>query len=161
MEAARTTYYALVHPLLIYCLPLWGGSCHVKKILILQKKAVRAIEGFPNTTSCRPLFVKYGILTLPSLYILQILMDTREKLLSYQCISDRHRYPTRNSQNIDIPFIRLRTNDWTTQGRRLYNCLPENWKLLPNKTLKNTLKLHLQEHVCYMLEEFILSLQAL
>ena len=38
-------YYALVYPYLTYCNIIWGGAsaCHLNKIMLLQKRAVRVI----------------------------------------------------------------------------------------------------------------------
>ncbi|PSN56531.1 hypothetical protein C0J52_14773, partial [Blattella germanica] len=39
-----------------------GWQAHVN-----EKRAVRIIHGAPPTTHCKPLFIKLGILTLPSM----------------------------------------------------------------------------------------------
>ena len=44
-EAAKSTYYALFHSRMTYAIRTWGSSCHCNKVLMLQKKAIRAIEG--------------------------------------------------------------------------------------------------------------------
>jgi hypothetical protein len=51
----------------------WGGICleHTKRILKIQKRAVRIMVGINTRTSCSKVFKELNILTLPSLYILE------------------------------------------------------------------------------------------
>ncbi|XP_026475767.1 uncharacterized protein LOC113380961 [Ctenocephalides felis] len=44
-ERARETYFAMFHSVLSYGILAWGHSAHTSKVMDLQKKAVRAIEG--------------------------------------------------------------------------------------------------------------------
>lgn len=55
-----------------------------KKIYLLQKKAVRALEAAPPRTTCRPLFIKYKILTLTGEYIIKLLVETQKKKNTFQ-----------------------------------------------------------------------------
>jgi hypothetical protein len=52
---------------------LWGGDNESNKIFKLQKKVLRIISGVSNHTSCRQIFKDYNILTLSSLYILEVI----------------------------------------------------------------------------------------
>ncbi|PSN46125.1 hypothetical protein C0J52_12069, partial [Blattella germanica] len=47
---------------------------------ILQKRAVRIIDGASSRCHSRPLFVKYNILTLPSMYVLSCLLYAKNNL---------------------------------------------------------------------------------
>ena len=52
----------------------WGGDGKSIKIFRLQKKKViRLITGAHKRESCRPIFRKFQILTLASLYIFEML----------------------------------------------------------------------------------------
>ena len=58
-------------------------------------------------SSCKPLFRKYEILTLPSMYIFQLIMYIKDNYQEYDKNSDIHKYNTRNHLNLHLPFCRL------------------------------------------------------
>ena len=79
----RTIYYSLVYSHLNYGIQVWGSACKtdLEKILILQKKAVRAMSGnrwyqtYGNPgplTHSNPLFKSLGILKIYDIYKLSI-----------------------------------------------------------------------------------------
>jgi hypothetical protein len=72
METAITSYHGYVGSVLRYGLLLWGNATHIRKIFIVQKKCVRALSGARPLDSCRPLFKKLSLLTVASLYILEV-----------------------------------------------------------------------------------------
>jgi len=59
-----------------YGIIFWENSLHSSIIFIIQKKAIRIIEGCGNKVSCRNLFKKLQILPLTSQYtsMLSLLM---------------------------------------------------------------------------------------
>jgi len=56
-----------------YGIMFWGGDGKSIKIFRLQKKVIRLITGVHKRESCRPIFRKFQILTLASLYIFELL----------------------------------------------------------------------------------------
>ncbi len=79
----RTIYYSLVYSHLNYGIHAWGSACKtdIEKILLLQKKAVRAMTGnrwyqtYGNPgplASSDPLFKKLGILKINDIYKLNV-----------------------------------------------------------------------------------------
>ncbi len=79
----RTLYYSLVHPHLNYGTLIWGSAAktHVRKIEIMQNKAVRAITNSAYNASTKPLYTKLKILPLNSIYKHQIgklMLDTQK-----------------------------------------------------------------------------------
>jgi len=73
----RTMYFACFHVHLRYGVTLWEGDTESKKIFRLQKKAVRIIGRVGQHISCRNLFKDLAILTLPCLYISEVVCKTR------------------------------------------------------------------------------------
>ena len=69
LRTLRMYYFAHVHSLISYGVIGWGSSTELSRVLILQKRAVRAILGLNSRTSCRQLFSQLGIMTVVSLYI--------------------------------------------------------------------------------------------
>ena len=66
----KELYYAFVHPYLIYCHEVWGGtySTYLKPLLIIQKRAVRIIAGVPRRHHSLELFQRYNIVPFDKLY---------------------------------------------------------------------------------------------
>ena len=62
----------------------WGGDKKCKKIFRLQNKVIRLITGIHKRESCRPIFRRFQILKLASLYIFEILCFL-EKKTSMEC----------------------------------------------------------------------------
>ena len=67
-------YYALVHPHLLYALPLWGCTYqkHTQKLQLLQNKAIRIICNSNNFSSVTPLYFELGILKIDELFKFKI-----------------------------------------------------------------------------------------
>ena len=65
----KTTYYGTFYSHLQYAIMFWGSSSCSKSVFLLQKRAIRAIYGFSQRTSCVPYFKELNILTLPSIFI--------------------------------------------------------------------------------------------
>lgn len=70
-KAALMAYHGYVASNLKYGLILWGNSTAINKAFISQKQCVRAMCNAPPMTSCKQLFPKLNLLTLPSLYIFE------------------------------------------------------------------------------------------
>ena len=80
----RTIYYSLVYSHLNYGIQVWGSACKtdLDKILILQKKTVRAMTGHrwyqtygkhgPSWAPSDPLFKSLGILKIYDVYKLSV-----------------------------------------------------------------------------------------
>ena len=65
-----TIYNSLIQPHLIYGLYLWGLNC--KRLIILQKKAVRILTFKPYISHSMPIFNYLKILQLEDLYTMQL-----------------------------------------------------------------------------------------
>jgi len=73
-DILRSIYFAHFHSIVSYGIILWGISSDSRKIFTLQKRTIRIMMGAHPRTSCRELFKKLEILTIPSQYI-YILID--------------------------------------------------------------------------------------
>jgi hypothetical protein len=76
----RIIYYSNFHSCLRYGIILWGGDSLSNKIFKLQNKALRIISGVSYHTSCRQIFKDYIILSLSSLYILEVICKKEKKV---------------------------------------------------------------------------------
>ena len=158
----RNLYFAKFQSLLRFGLLLWGGVGGEtnRKIFILQKRAIRSMAGVNARTSCRQLFKKMNILTLSSLYILEVTCFIRKHCQSLELNSNVHSYNTRRKTDIHIKSCR--TNVYRTSvinmGTKIYNKLPDYIKEIDSyKSFRIKLKSFLLQHTFYSVEEFLSS----
>jgi hypothetical protein len=94
----KQVYYAYAQSHILYSIVIWGGSSHVESVFVAQKRVIRAMAGLrywrSNSAleSCRPLFHKYGIMTIYCIYILE-------------CMKFLKKYPDKFKKQIDMPRI--------------------------------------------------------
>jgi hypothetical protein len=92
----KQVYYSYAQSRILYSIVIWGGSTHLAKVFVAQKRVVRAMAGVRYwrsncaLDSCLPLFKKYEILTVYSLYILE-------------CMKYLKKYPEHFKKQIDVP----------------------------------------------------------
>ena len=83
------------------------------KIFRLQKRALRVIAGINNSsTQCQSLFLKFGIMSLPSLYIYFSVIEIHKNISNFNTQSDTHSYRTRSA---DL----LRTNRFSLKNLKI------------------------------------------
>jgi len=68
-DTLRSIYFAYFHSIVNYGIILWGNSSYSRKIFTLQKRIIIIMMGAHPRTSCRKLFKKLEVLTVPSQYI--------------------------------------------------------------------------------------------
>lgn len=151
-------YYGLFQSVTSYGIAHWGGAADAPKIFTIQKKAIRCIADVPPGTTCRPLFRQLKILTVPSLYILTLIMDIHQHEHTYRKNKNTHDYHTRVKEHIHIPFSRLTIgqsgHEYT--GMLCYNKLPSSLKCIKNKiNFKKQLKTILIKKAYYTLNEYL------
>ena len=73
------------------------------EFLYLQKKAIRTMYGLSNLTSCRDTFKANKLLTLPSLYIKEIIMHVKTNSNLFVNNNIYHDYDTRGKDDLCIP----------------------------------------------------------
>lgn len=108
-------YYSLVYSRLQYCMLVWGTTTQTnkQKLFILQKKAVRFIEGLKRYEHSFPVFQKYKILNIDQILLLKlsifIFNKTRQNQEPFPYIFDQTpaNYSLRSAQ---YTKPRVRTN---------------------------------------------------
>ena len=109
----RMQYFSLMYPHLTHSIIAWGSSftCDVKKIEVLQNKAMRAIANAKFKQKLLPLYHQFDILPLKQIYALQLRKfmhkpSTSSLPLPISHLSSqvqlRHSYSTRNSCNLSL-----------------------------------------------------------
>ena len=152
-DAGLLAYHAVFHSRMTYGIEVWGLSSHAGKIFIQQKGAVRAIARAGSTQHCRPLFMQYKILTLPSEVILHSIIRIHRQNFPKRC--EGHHHNIRGNDQIAIPYRRLKSTDTTTMAAKIYNKLPSELRTLPLRALKSRVKGILKQQAYYDVEEFL------
>jgi hypothetical protein len=102
----QNIYFTKFHSLLRFGILSWGGEEIGgelnRRILRIQKEAIRSMVGASSRTSCRQLFKELNIFTLASLYILKVTYFKRKYCQSLKLNSNVHNYNTRRIYKTDI-----------------------------------------------------------
>nr|CAH7719666.1 unnamed protein product [Callosobruchus chinensis] len=120
-------YYAQVESRLRYGICIWGMSASVHDVFIAQKRAVRCLAGLSSRDSCRDTFRNYNILTITSLFIVEMCSFVYKNRQNYNCVRDIHQKNTRQQSNIYVPYRKylLGFNAPSCLGLKLFNKLPD------------------------------------
>jgi hypothetical protein len=167
----RQTYFAYVQSQILYSLVIWGGSPHLKEVAIAQKRVLRAMAGLrywkwkTAVESCRPLFGKFDILPVFSLYVLECAKFARKNPEKFVKNSEVENNPTRNTRknpvrgnDLFVKPVRLTQSAQNplVMVARIYNKLPEELKNEGNeKSFVRRLKKILKDNVFYDIHEFM------
>ncbi|PSN49731.1 hypothetical protein C0J52_13110 [Blattella germanica] len=117
----------------------------------------RAIHGAPPRTHCKPLFIKLGILTLPSMYVLASLLHDKRNINQLVSCNSIQQYPTpRNCSNIYINRCKysLTQNSFNIISLKLFNVLSTQVRELPFATFRGRVRAALVNNPLYAIEEF-------
>lgn len=157
VELAKTAYHALFESHLTYGLIVWGGATAVnlERILLLQKRAIRCLAGLKYQESCREAFKQLKILTVPALYIREVIMHTvRTNQTRHK---DIHDHNTRHAASFALPPHKLSLYKMkpSYKGAVFYNNLPEKFRKNPEQHLKTKLTTWLQDQPFYSEQEFL------
>jgi hypothetical protein len=90
-----------------YGIIYWGNSSNIGHVFLLQKKVIRIMVGATSRCSCRSLFRKLDILTLPCLYIYSLMLFVLKNMDNYQTNSSTHKINTRCTNQLHRPVANL------------------------------------------------------
>lgn len=156
LESLLKLYYCMVYSHISYNILLWGTSSEMNRVFILQKRVLRLIFGMDPRSSCKPFFIKNGILTVPCVYIYKSLVHIRDHYASFEKLSSYHSYATRNTAILSLPKHRTSKfeNSPTYKGLKLFNKLPESIKFLDRTSFKKRIKSLLLGKCFYSINEY-------
>ena len=98
-----SVYYALAYSHLSLNILTWGCSSHLQRVFVSQKRLLRLIFNLNNRESCKELFKKHNIFTVPSIYIYKCLVFARTNLYTFSTSAENHFYNTRHKDLLSIP----------------------------------------------------------
>jgi hypothetical protein len=158
LEVLITIYFSYFHSLLIYGVVFWGNSHISDTIFKIQKRVIRIITNNSRRASCKQLFKRLKILTLPSQYIFSVLVFIAENNDLFRFNKDIHGLNTRNLLDLHLPSTHLTIvqRGVLYSGCKVFNNLPTHIKShFENiRQFKKILKNYLIEHSLYSLEEY-------
>ena len=155
-KSLKTLYYALVHPHLLYCLPLYSctSAKNITKLELIQKKTIRTITNSSYIAHTTPLFhdlkimpLKHLITYTQSLLVHSIYHKYSPSSLHNTWITNSMRNEIRDLRNADDLFIPYARTEHVKKMSffslpRVWNELSEQ-KFTPNPT---TFKIAIKEH---------------
>ena len=151
-------YYAQFYSRVKYGVLFWGCSSQCLRLFRLQKRIIRIIENVDSRTHCRPLFKKLGILTIPSIYILELVLYIKNNIADFAKNNYVHSYNTRCQNSLRIPAHHSATfeNSPSYIGIKLYNKLPSFLQNILNcKKFKKDVINYLKLECFYSVEEYL------
>lgn len=160
LEMARSVYFALVESHLRYALPFWG-ACPLylfNAVFVLQKRAVRNLCGARPRAPCRDIFVKYGLLTLPSLFVLETACLVHKNKNKFPPPLRTHASRREYNIPLPIPHSSLVRDSLIYKGIRIYNHIDDNLKsMIDMREFRRVLGGVLLEKALYRVDEFFLN----
>jgi len=109
-------------------------------------------------TSCRDLFKKLSILTVPCVYIMETTLHIKMNKERLKQNLDTHEHETRYRSDFQTQFCRsdILKKSVTNMGAKLYNRLPNYIKNVENlKPFKKQIKTFLLHHTFHSVDEYL------
>lgn len=156
-QCALLSYHTQFHSVATYGILFWGVSTDANNVFIMQKKALRLLNGLRPGDTCRTIFRKSRILTIPAVYILQTTLFVHKNVSHHTRNCDVHHYQTRRGGQLRAPLCRLKTTQSTSHywGPILYNKLPEEIRDLPKQCFKTAVRTLLWDIEPYSIQEYL------
>lgn len=163
-NTALTAYFAYAYSWFRYGIILWGNSSMIEDLFILQKKCIRILANIktPNISKPyfhKPFFIKYKILTISSIYILETCKFVKKYPFFFKKETDMpRRYPTRFQHNLVMTKsrIKMHSSSPNSMAIKIFNKLPVGLKEEENEhTFEKSLKNLLIKKSYYSLDEFL------
>lgn len=158
LNVTLSAYHGYVASNIAYGLILWGNGTDVHKVFVAQKKCIRAICGKGPFESCRPLFVKLGLLTVPCMYILEAFKFVNQHSELFKRAKDLYPRNTRDKDRLVLEFrpnTSLFQNNCYAMCIKIYNKIPNQFKCGPSKVITKKLRMWLTEKCFYSVREFL------
>lgn len=158
-STARMAYFGNFHSVAVYGILVWGSSPAMHDVFLKQKKAVRILSSRKSRDSCRGVFPEIKILTVPSEFILSCLCYVHESRHTFKTGATTHQHNTRGQEKLTIPFHRISRSQQSTNylGVKLYNKLPDKYKVADVAGFRKKAKQLLMRGAYYSVQEFLQS----
>ena len=152
-------YHAVFESHLNYGIIFWGNSSNsnILRVLKMQKKAIRLLDGLKARDTCRESFMKLGLLTAVNLYIFNLLLFVMNNMEVISQVPVNHAYSTRNKNSFVRPLkhhTSIYEKSVSYSGLKLFNMLPIEIRSLKIIHFKYRIKKFLLNNPMYSINEF-------
>lgn len=158
IDALLTAYHGLAASTLRFGIIFWGNSTNRDIAFKMQKRCIRSMFRLEVTDSCKPYFVKYNILSLPSLYIFEVIMFVKCNPHLFPRLSDTVVRNRRDKHKLRAQASKtaLLQNSVYCMGSKLFNKIPKSLKECNNINIfKSKLNAFLINKCYYNVKEFL------
>lgn len=148
-----TAYHGYVASTLRYGIMFWGNSTERETVFKAQKKCIRAICKLKPTESCKQHFKDLKLLTLPSLYIYEVVIFVRHNLTLFENFkSKRYNYKLKYPNNRTTLF----NKSIMCMAPRIYNHLPKTIvDIQATNIFKFKVKCFLLDKIYYSVNDYL------
>lgn len=154
LPVKRIVYHAYFITVIKYGIIFWGvEKTNLLRIFKLQKKIIRAMTGTNSRHSCKPLFESLDLMTIPSIFIYEILLFEQNNSQLFEGNAFTHDYETRHKLQYMLPCHRLKFYENTPYYMALKIRNKIRSKL--GETTLETIGTYLKRKCYYSLEEFL------
>lgn len=156
LSVLKIYYFAYFHAVISYNIIAWGSSPETQRLFLLQKRALRYMFGLSSHETCKPYFTKYDILTIPSIFIYNLLIYVKKNINQFKRLTDTHDYDTRGDNILEIPAHKHKKYENSPRylAIKAYNKLPNNIKILSMPLYKKKIKKILVKKAYYKIAEY-------
>jgi hypothetical protein len=156
-DALKQVYFAYFHSLMSYGTLIWGNSTDANRVLLMQKRAIRALIGAKSRTSCRDHFLAHGIMTHYSLYVFEIIMFVRNNLSDFNKVNAIGKTLRRTGRLRTVPRrMALARKNPRVIGPTYYERLPADLRLeKSDEAFRRRLKRLLLKNPLYSVKEYM------
>lgn len=156
-QTCKIVYFAYIESIFRYGITVWGSSTDFNRLFISQKSIIRTICKVSFRYKCRQLFKNLNILTLPSLFICEILKLVHKNPKLFEGFKLNHSYNTRNKESFSFPTHRLSLFEKNPLyiGIKLYNKIPESFKTLNENHFQKSIETILIQKAYYSVNEML------
>jgi hypothetical protein len=136
----------------------FGETLEIIRKFLRYRRAIRLIPNISNSSSCKPYFKKLKIITLPCIYILEILTHTKGSFSKFKTNSMFHSHDTRSKAELFITShnTKLFEPSIAYSGVLIYNKVPSEMKSVQSiRKFKTLFSSFFLEKSFYWVEEFM------
>lgn len=158
VNVLMAVYYANFYSIIRFGIAVWGVTYKLENVFLCQKKTIRIILGMERLDSCRGVFRRNKLLTVPAIYIYEVIKYLKTHHDQFDLYKKSHSFNTRHKTDFDYPIHRKQLYERSIfySALKLYNGLPRNLKEITvvGGFLK-ALKEHLIELEPYKVADFL------
>lgn len=156
----KILYHAQVHSILAYGILAWGNAPESHKLFIKQKNAIRIMCKIRKRGTCRKAFKDLYILTLPCVFILEVILFVYDNPALFLKNEDIHGKNTRRKADLRSKNSKrlISRRNVLYLGASYFNNLPLRLKepLASRTKFKQEVKNYLIIHCFYSTDEFLM-----